>query len=365
MGSFRSACFTSFSLIFLLHCSHIKEKKSTRRAYYFWRFNTPSPNEYEFLKAHNVQKLYVHLMDVDWSPVYGPIPVSSNDRLNISYDLKTDHHFSAEFVPVVFITNRTFEIIDSSDMPQLAKRIVRRCLPAFDSVDQAYEQRTFQGRISRIERPKEIQFDCDWTERTKGKYFSFLREVQHLLPSDSIIVSATIRLHQYRYFKKTGVPPVQRGMLMLYNISNPKQYSNNNSIFEEHKVRAYLTSNNYPLPLDFALPAWSWCIVFRNKNFYQVENGLDEGELKSLGFLQSEGNHFYRLTEDTVYRDLFLRAGDEIKAESINEQQLMVAAKLARKAANTDLFTVSLFELSENEYQHYSHETIDQVFSSF
>src|SRR5690349_404457 len=113
MGSFRSACFISLSLIFMLHCSPVKDKKPARRAYYFWRFEDPTEHEYEFLKAHNVQKLYVHLMDVDWSAVYGPIPVSSNDKLTTSYDLKTYYHFSAEFVPVVFITNRTFEIIDS------------------------------------------------------------------------------------------------------------------------------------------------------------------------------------------------------------------------------------------------------------
>ncbi|MEO8174672.1 MAG: hypothetical protein ABI581_16370 [Sediminibacterium sp.] len=318
-----------------------------------------------FLKQHGIEKLYVHLMDIDWNAVQGAIPVTSNEHLLTNNVLKAFDSFPKELVPVIFITNKTFERIDSFDIPLLAMRAVRRCLPAYDEMDRDYEDRhSFPFRKGAI-RPKEIQFDCDWTNKTKGKYFSFLNEVNRLVPAD-IQISATVRLHQFKYPAKTGVPPVDRGMLMVYNISDPKQYGNHNSIFESSKAEAYFNSvETYPLPLDIVLPAWSWCIVYRNKQFYQVENGLTEEDLKKASFLKSTGNHYYSVIKDTVYHDLFLRPGDEIKSESIDEKDLREATAISKKAVNSSSFTISIFELSEKEFQQHSHENIDKVYSSY
>jgi hypothetical protein len=266
----------------------------------------------------------------------------------------------------VFITNRVFEQIDSTNIPQLAERLVRRCLPAYDQKDLAYEERHLLHLYTNRVKVKEIQIDCDWTQKTAPAYFQFLQAFRQLLPSDNMVLSATIRLHQYKYPANTGVPPVNRGMLMMYNITDPKQYGPVNSIFDVDKAKAYFTSNKkYPLPLDMALPAWSWCIIFRNGRFYQIENGLTEEEVQALSFVRPVGGHFYAVTSDTVYRDLFLRPGDEIKAEGIDEKTLKQAAALAGKAVNTDQFTVSLFELSEKEVNHYNYGTLNEVFAAF
>ena len=354
----------STTIFLLFSCSN--KKPEVTEAYYYWRTNNASVGERNFLKQHGIKKLYAHLIDVDWSNVYGPIPVASNELGAMNYEFARFDSFPIQIIPVVFITNKTFEKIDSFEIPLLAKRLVRRCLPAYDDIDKNYEKRNFSFYFGLPLGPKEIQFDCDWTVNTAGKYFSFLKEVKKLLPSDSIKISATIRLHQFKYPGKTGVPPVDRGMLMVYNISDPKQYKLDNSIFEEDKASPYFTSTKrYPLPLDIALPAWSWCIIYRNKQFYQVENDLDEDELNKVSFLKPKGNHFYEVTQDTVYHDLFLRPGDEIKAERTDERSLKAAAKLARNARNTDTFTVSLFELSEKEIQRYSYETLHEVYSSF
>ena len=364
MDGFRKLCFLSTSFLFILSCSN--KKPEVTRAYYYWRTNGATWQERKFLKQNGIRKLYAHLMDVDWSNVFGAIPVANHELVNMNLEFVRYDSFPVQIVPVVFITNKTFERIDSSDIETLAIRLVRRCLPAYDAVDRNYESRNHSSYFGLAVKPNEIQFDCDWTETTRGKYFAFLRKVKSLLPSDSIKVSATIRLHQFKYPNKTGVPPVDRGMLMIYNISDPKKYGTDNSIFEEKKAAAYFTSNKkYPLPLDMALPAWSWCIIYRNKQFYQVENELDEQELKTLSFLRPRGNHFYQVTQDTVFRDLFLRPGDEIKAESTDKLSLKAAAKLATKAVNADAYTVSLFELSEQEIQRYNNEKLLEVYSSF
>lgn len=353
-------------LFLLISCSN-KQSASRRieRAYYYWRSGDATPNERKFLKQQSIQKLYVRLLDVDWNEAQGAIPLNGTSIEPIQYTLERYDSFPVQMVPVVFITNKTFDRINEADIPLLARRLVRRCLPSWDSTDIRYEQARFVGNYGGPARPKEIQFDCDWTVKTSSKYFQFLKEVRHLIP-DSIQISATIRLHQYKYPDKTGIPPVDRGMLMVYNISDPKQYTPGQSIFEAGKAKAYFTTGKkYPLPLDIALPAWSWCLIYRNKQFYQIENGLGEADLKELSFLKPAGDHFYRVTQDTVYRDLFLRPGDEIKAEGIDEKTLQQAADLAAKAVNSDHFTVSLFELSENEFKNYSHETLNKVYTSF
>jgi hypothetical protein len=355
--------FLPLLFILLTCCSH--PPRRVDRAYYYWKTREANNNERNFLREQGIRKLYVRQLDVDWSNVQGAIPVNGtsietlNDRL-IRYDM-----FHVQMVPVVFITNKTFERIAPNDIPLLAKRLVRRCLPSYDSVDIQYEHNHYMQNYGGPIKPKEIQFDCDWTAKTSPAYFQFLKEVRNLAP-DSIIISATIRLHQYKYPDKTGVPPVNRGMLMVYNISDPKQYTPEQSIFDLTKASAYFAhTKKYKLPLDIALPAWSWCLVFRDHQFYQIENGIAESELQQQAFLKHKGNHYYQVTQDTVYRDLFLRPGDEIKAEGVDEAMLQQAAQLAGKAVNTPNFTVTLFDLSEQEINRYSHETINKVYSSF
>lgn len=362
----RPPFFYPIFILLIVSVSACKQRQ-VEKAYYFWRSGDASIAERQFLKQQNIKKLYVHILDVDWSDVQGPIPVNSGRMEYIDYELKQYDSFPVQIVPVVFITNKTFERIDTNNLGLLAQRVVRRCLPAWDEVDKGYESRHSIPYRTGPLKPREIQIDCDWTVKTTPAYFSFLKQLKQLLPADdSIKVSATVRLHQYKYPEKTGVPPVDRGMLMVYNISDPKQYTRNNSIFEESKAKPYFNhSKVYSLPLDIALPAWSWCIVFRKRQFYQIENGLSEEDLKAQSFLQPTGDHFYKVTADTVYHDLFLRPGDEIKAEGIDEKTLQQAAALAKKAVNTDHYTVSLFELSEKELKQYQHETFNDIYTRF
>lgn len=353
------------SFLFLVLVSSCGQPAEVSKGFYFWRTELIQPEEGQFLKDQKVQKVYARLMDVDWNEVQGAIPVSQANVQHLYYNLTEYDSVKINLVPVIFITNKTFERIKANEIPLLAKRIVRRCLPAYDSADIAYETRNYYENYKKKLSPNEIQFDCDWTVKTAPAFFKFLKEIKSLLP-DSIAMSATIRLHQYKYFSKTGVPPVDRGMLMMYNISDPKKYSPVNSIFDVQQAKAYFTNNKkYPLPLDIALPSWSWCIIYRNKEFYQIENGLDEEDLKQQTFLRPTGNHFYAVTKDTVFRELFLRPGDEIKAEGIDAQSIQEAAKLAQSAVNSNRYTVSFFDLTYKDIKQFPNETFSKLYASF
>jgi hypothetical protein len=353
-------CYLAFAWIIVTSCTH---KKEITPAYYFWRTEGRiSSQERERLRKHQVHTLYTKVLDIDWSAVNGAIPVASLDINDFNKELNKYDTLGIKILPVVFITNKTFSNIDSTEIPILAKRVLRRCLPAYDSTDIAYENRNDVDSAFSAS-PNEIQFDCDWTVSTAKKYFQFLKTVRQLLPSDSIHISATIRLHQYKYPGKTGVPPVDRGMLMLYNVSDLTRYSPVNSIFDKEKAAAYFTGNTvYPLPLDIALPAYSWALIFRNRKFYQIKNDLYiDSSFASAGDMKN----FYRVKKDTVLGDLFLRPGDEIKIESIDGDLLAAAVDLSKRAVNNNAFRVALFELSSNEIKQISDETLSHTYSSY
>ncbi|RYZ22301.1 MAG: hypothetical protein EOO16_09720 [Chitinophagaceae bacterium] len=358
-----SAAFLLFLIVVFSSC---RERSQVTRAYYYWRSGEPEPFERRFVKDAGLGQLYVRQLDVDWDAVQGAIPVSGGAPERLREQLRLYDSVNPRFVPVVFITNKVFEQIDTVDGgPLLAQRVARRCLPQLDAIDSVYEDRHYLRGWGGPIRPGEIQIDCDWTVKTAPAYFSFLRTLRRLLP-DSVRLSATIRLHQYKHFGKTGVPPVDRGMLMIYNISDPTRYGTGSSIFDAKKAAAYFQgARRYPLPLDMALPAFSWTLVFRNGKFYGIQNGLDEADVRALSFVVPKGGPFYRVTQDTVFNDIYLRPGDELKVEQVSTADLQAAASLARSAVNTPRYTVALFELSEKEIKHYDHDTLAAVYASF
>ena len=163
-----------------------------------------------------------------------------------------------------------------------------------------------------------------------------------------------------------GIPPVDRGMLMVYNIGDVTKYSTTNSIFEYDKARQYFTGDKkYPLTMDIALAAYSWGILYRDKKFYQIENGMTVDTLRTATFLKPTGNNFYAVKEEKYFFNELIRPGDEIKMESVTDETLLQAAKLARKASNDDYLHVALFELSADEIKAFQHETIESVYNNF
>jgi hypothetical protein len=363
MNGQRRALFILIFFVPSLFFSCAKKERRVTRSYYFWRGDWMTATERKFLKEHQVSKLYTRLMDIDWNEVYGAVPVAKAYPDQVNHMVNYYDSLKIQIVPVVFITNKTFAQIDTADVPLLARRVVRRCLLSFDEEDRKWEQ-VHRGGTSF--QPSEIQIDCDWTEGTRRRYFSFLEEVKKLVAPYNVLISATIRLHQYKYSEKTGIPPVNRGMVMVYNLSDLRTYSPVNSIYDNDQAKKYFSrGKKYGLPLDIVLPAYSWCIIFRDRQFYQIENGLSEKDLSELSFLQKTKNGFYGVTQDTVFRDLFLRPGDEIKPETIDPQTLQAAAGLAKEAINTDSIAVAFFELSDKEIINYDHETIEDIYRSY
>ncbi len=69
--------------------------------------------------------------------------------------------------------------------------------------------------------PREIQIDCDWTERTRNAYFQLLTALKREPFLQGKILSATIRLHQVKYVQRSGIPPADRGRVCFFLLDAP------------------------------------------------------------------------------------------------------------------------------------------------
>ncbi|HEX2684786.1 MAG TPA: hypothetical protein VHL77_12665, partial [Ferruginibacter sp.] len=183
-------------------------------SFYYWKTNfNLNDKEKQALAYNNVKTLYVHYCDVGFSEEKKEAyPISTLGSVSSIHDY--------DIVPVIFIENLCFERLDAKGVKDLAKSI--------------FTEVNFINSLSEIT-TGEIQFDCDWTERSKDKYFLFLKEYKDLSKQT---VSCTIRLHQVKYPERTGVPPVDRGTLMYYNMgainAGPE-----NSIYEKSVASKY------------------------------------------------------------------------------------------------------------------------------
>ena len=101
-------------------------------------------------------------------------------------------------------------------------------------------------------------------ERGKWKEESGKRKVK---------ISTTIRLHQL----SMAPPPVDYGVLMVYNTGSPAKWKERNPILDIRDVAPYLNRlDDYPLPLAAAYPVYLWV---RNIQGLRVEHEVEAEEI--------------------------------------------------------------------------------------
>lgn len=320
----------------LSSCSKGDENAQVKRGIYWWNgdvegYSSGISGFLPWLKNTKIEKIYFKLYDVDWNKAQGIFPAdgpheSGTGMMALYY----------QFVPCIFITNEVFENATEAELIILANRISAK-------IDTSC---------------KEYQIDCDWSAKTKDKYFFFLNTLKKKLPGHQL--SVTIRLYQYKYPEKTGVPPAARGALMLYNFSSPKQYSEKNSIFDKEKAEKYITGKPYALPLDFILPSFSWSVLYDNKTFAGLLRNFNREN--AAGYCTKITENMYRCNTDTVIEEYYFRKGNLIKLESINEKSLLEAKELVKEFKNTDDYTLSVFSLTSTTQNLLNHEVSEKVF---
>jgi hypothetical protein len=327
----------------IFSCKEKREPRQITPSFYYWKSILNLTNfEKQKLNSLKAKTIYLKFFDVDWDEsLKKPMPVA---KLQTS---DKDQLKGFSVIPTVFITNECIQRIDSSQIEKLSENIYSLILEikqanGFDSI-------------------AEIQIDCDWTEATRDKYFQLLKNTKLKTPNSKL--SCTIRLHQIKFISKTGIPPVDRGLLMCYNMGNLKDPATNNSILETAELKKYIGNlSNYPLPLDVAFPLFDWKVLYRNNMYAGLIQGLPEAALNS-SFCNKTGNR-YQVLKDTLLQGYDLHKGDMIRDEQSKiEEVLSAAGEISKHLKNTPL-RVSLYHLDSVILNKYSTHELESIYNS-
>jgi hypothetical protein len=323
-----------------------KQPREIKPAFYHWKTeSTISESEKNYLKNLKVEKLYIRLFDIDWDETRQfPTPIASTKALeNINKDI--------EIVPTLYFTNKTFSKLLNNQLDTLVRLVFQKI-----------ERNTEGGHFN------EIQIDCDWTETTKTRFFSFLKSFKKLSKKQ---ISATIRLHQVKYANKTGVPPVDRGTLMAYNMGNLDDTQTGNSILDTTILKSYLKNfENYPLKLDIALPLFSWGIVIRDGEAVKIINNLSDQDFGQVKDLKQGVDVDFQENRVHILKNLYLKGyylykDDEIRLENTPLSILQPTADLLAQHLNNEQVTVSFFHLDSAIIQRYHYEDLQDIIHRF
>ena len=215
-------------LLALMGCSKQSDIEKGNAVYY-WRTDLRlDSTERAFLVQYDIKKVYCRYFDVVINDDdEGPVP-------NATISFSTTFPKGIELVPTVYITENCMHEWHEG----LAEKLVQR-------IRQMNETNDING-------VSEIQIDCDYTAKSRRTYYRFLEAVKKAWGQQ---LSTTIRLHQL----SMEAPPVDYGVLMVYNTGNPQNFTERNPILDFRDVTPYLRYlSDYSLPMATAYPVFSW-----------------------------------------------------------------------------------------------------------
>lgn len=338
-GRFR--LFWIVAVVFLAGC-----RQAPERSFYYWKTTfTLSDIERKSLQNHRVSKLYLRFFDVDWDAARCQIV-----PLGRLYFRDTVPE-GIQVVPTVYVVNKSLQKISDKDVPEMSKKILGLVNGIATTNRLTY---------------REIQIDCDWTETTRKKYFMLLTQLRSELKKNHQTISATIRLHQVKYAGITGIPPVDRGMLMYYNMGKIEAGFSRNSVYNPEDAAKYIESlAGYKLPLDVAFPAFSWGIHVRNNKVIELLNNLGVEDFKNNDTFAPIDSVSFRVMYSMFYHGFYFKKDDIVKVEEISPALCKTAAKqisgkMAKKPA-----VVAIFHLDSTIISHYEKQDLEEVFTNF
>lgn len=340
--------FVLISAVFLSCSKKETNVENVERAFYYWKSNTSFGEEsIDKINKLQVKKIYLKLFEVDYNETMGNFPYEKNKPNE--YDLrKLD---SVNIVPTIFIKNEIFQYNNEKSLDKLADNIVF----LVDKYHTGYDSKS-------IFEYSEIQIDCDWTKSTRDKYFYLLKKIKELSAKE---ISCTLRLYPYKYPDIMGVPPVDKAMLMCYNLIKPLSNKDKNSILDIAELKSYLNERrSYPVHLDVALPVFYWTQWYQNNRFSGLLN-INSADI--AGFSKEVKPMWYEVTQDTTYNyDSYFKKGDQIKCEEVSAEIINEAISIIKNNVELDKnTTISLFHLDDSTFKKYNNEEISSFYSSF
>ena len=280
--------------LLLLSCQGGRQRAERQhRGIYYWKTDfSISPSDSAFLADHRIDRIYLRFFDVILANkaitgYTGAIP-------NASVTFSSRVPEGVEIVPVVFIT---LEALKDMTYGGKAAEVAAKIDTRLDAM----------VRANGVGPVREVQVDCDYTERTQEGFFAFCRALGALLEKRGVTLSSTLRLHQLR----GEAPPVSSVSLMLYNTGNFRDPDAGNSILEPEIVRNYLRGR-YKLPATVALPVYGWGVWMRDGKYRSL---LHKSDYSDTTLYRAGDDGRYEVLRDHIVEGHDLLAGDQVRLE--------------------------------------------------
>ena len=322
-----------------------------KRAVYYWKTVLDlDSGELAYLKKHDIHRIYLRMFDVSVNSSEASRDLTYRVVPNATVNIRQSRYImedldSLEFVPTIYITLAALKEAAGQE-GTLAENIVER-------VKNMCKYHELPG-------VEALQLDCDWTVSTRKSFYALCDSVSMKIREKGLpwSLSSTIRLHQLRQTP----PPVDYGVLMVYNTGSFNDPDATNSIISRSDVEPYLKYiSDYPLHLDVAYPTYSWQLLFRNGQFVGLLNDLDTTNPDL--FAPRINNSFVALA-DVPFRSTIIRKGDIIRCEMSDFREIssimgLIEKKLSGKPHSNIIYHFDLKNLS-----NYSDNEIDSILSS-
>lgn len=322
---------------FLISCQ--KQEKPVIAFYYWKTVFKLSPAEKSVLTPAHINKIYLRYFDV-------AIDSETNQPFPVSVIHFEDSTSGLEIVPVIYIKNEVM-LNESGNTASLVSKIN-------NLIDQINKKNNIKIN--------EIQIDCDWTLSSREKYLEFIDFFKKTNPTK---LSATIRLHQVKYFAQTKIPNVDKGVLMYYNMGKIASDSSN-SIYEKKIADRYLKSlKNYSLSLDVALPIYCWGIQIRGNKVIGLKSKISERELKKDTNFVRIKNHFFKTINGNYKHGIYYKKDDIIKLEAVSENDLNEMLSDLNDNLKEQPKEIILYDLDEFNLNNYGKDFFSKISDNF
>jgi hypothetical protein len=328
-----------FGFITCLFFSCQQKEKPTISFYYWKTIFKLSPKEKNTLNTNQVKRLYIRYFDIDLSPetqnTYPKSPIRFEETAS-----------NFEVIPVVYIKNKVM-LDPKLNVLDLAKK-----------TNNFIQQINTKNNIS----VQEIQIDCDWTLSSKDNYLRFIEAFRKVSNKK---LSATIRLHQIKYFEKTKIPNVDRGVLMYYNMGKIAPDSLN-SIYDRNIANRYLSSlKNYPLPINIALPIYSWGIHIRDGKIIGLRNKIDINNLKNNSSFVLTKENWFTIVHSNFKNGTYYKENDLLKIETITSTNLLEMATDLEENTAQNPKEIIFYDLDEFNIKNYDTALFEKIINCF
>ncbi len=348
--------YVSFIVVICLFFGCSNDKSGNEKAFYYWKTSYRfSEKDRTMMQKMSVDKFYLRFFDVKIDRISGKaIPVG---KLRI----RKGEIYHKNYVPCVFIDNNVIKKLSEDKLTTLARNIVIEV----KSIAKKIALEIDKNDTISTNYYRELQIDCDWSAKSKEKYFFFIKTLKKIV--DNTNISVTLRLWQLKNKKLAGIPPADRAMLMCYSTGNPRNYFIDNSLANYEEIEKYVKGQTYPLQLDVALPIYSWAILFRNRDFKKIVRNFNfkDADSDTALFKHLRKNRYF-IKKDTVLFDYFLRYGDELRLESFDKTEMQKLIKLLkREKLKLDNSVVSFFSWDSIYIKNHGYEEINKYYSDF